>query len=99
MRVWKRRGKNEHPEKETELYRYVWFLCSLCTCFGNTGKCRCRGTKTVKIGYYEAHDFQEGADDSAAKVDIVTNIFRRLLHIQGGVTNMYMGNGKIFMKS
>lgn len=23
--------------------------------------------KTVKIGYYEAHDFQEGADDSAAK--------------------------------
>lgn len=55
--------------------------------------------KTVKIGYYEAHDFQEGADDSAAKVDIVTNIFRRLLHIQGGVTNMYMGNGKIFMKS
>ena len=33
------------------------------------------------------------------KVDIVTNIFRRLLHIQGGVTNMYMGNGKIFMKS
>ena len=27
------------------------------------------------------------------KVDIVTNLFRRLLHIQGGVTNMYMGNG------
>ena len=33
------------------------------------------------------------------KADIVTNIFRRLLHIQDGVTNMYMGNGIFYSNS
>ena len=55
--------------------------------------------KGDRMGIMKPMTFRKEQMIQQQKVDIVTNIFRRLLHIQGGVTNMYMGNGKIFMKS
>lgn len=55
--------------------------------------------KTVKIGYYEAHDFQEGADDSAAKSGYSYEYIQKVASYTGWRYHMYMGNGKIFMKS